>query len=190
MSSDVEICNRALSKLGADRIVSIGQDSVEGREVDATYTMVRDAELRAHPWNFSIERAQLAADVTTPSFGPAYRYQLPSDFLRLLPDDPDRNLADSDLQIEGRYITSSETAPLKIRYIKRVTDPAQFDALFVEALACKLAIEMCEKLTQSNTKGAAVRDDYKAAIREARRNNAFENISQRPADSSWLSVRL
>ena len=56
MASEVDICNRALSKLGAARITSLTEDSVNARACNAMYESVRDAELRAHPWNFAMKR--------------------------------------------------------------------------------------------------------------------------------------
>ena len=62
MASEVDIANRALQKLGAESIVSLTQDSENARACNLCYEPIRDAELRAHPWNFAIKRASLAAD--------------------------------------------------------------------------------------------------------------------------------
>lgn len=188
MASEVDIANRALQKLGAERIVSLSQDSENARACNLLYDSIRDAELRAHPWNFAIKRAQLAADVTAPAFGPAAAYTLPSDCLRVLPTDENWNT--HDWKIEGRKILTDDGAPLDVRYICRVTDPNQYDALFIEALACAIAQELCEQLTQSNTKAQMVRSDYTTAIRTARKLNAFENISAEPQTDEWITVRL
>lgn len=189
MSSEVDICNRALQKLGASRITSLTENSVNARACNLCYEHVRDAELRAHSWNFAIKRSQLALDATGPDFGPTNSYTLPADFLRLIAPDAEDNLNDLDWLIEGQKILTEDGAPLNIRYIYRVTDPNVFDALFMESLACRMAVEMCEELTQSNTKGQAVREDYKNSIREARKLNSFE---QRPAEQqvdTWLTDR-
>ena len=115
---------------------------------------------------------------------------MPSDFLRLLPPDDDYNYNDLDWQIEGKKILTNDGAPLNVRYIYRVSDPNQYDSLFVEALACRLAVELCEQLTQSNTKAQIVRDDYVRAIREAKRLNAFENKPAEQQTDTWITCRL
>jgi hypothetical protein len=189
MTSVVDICNIALQKLGASRIVSLTQDTDNARECNLLYEQARDSELRAHPWNFAIKRAQLAAS-GTPAFGYSSAYQLPADCLRLLPPDKHLNFSDLDWQIEGRSILTDDTGALDVRYIYRVTDPNQFDASFVELLACRLAEGLCEKITQSNSKGQQIRADKITAMREARRNNAFENSSQEAPEDTWLSVRV
>ena len=190
MASIVEICNRALQKLGAERITSLTQDSENARTINVCFDAVRDAELRAHPWNFAIKRVQLAADSTAPAFTYDNAFTLPSDFLRLLPPDDDYNYNDLDWQIEGKKILTNDGAPLNVRYIYRVSDPNQYDSLFVEALACRLAVELCEQLTQSNTKAQIVRDDYVRAIREAKRLNAFENKPAEQQTDTWITCRL
>lgn len=67
--------------------------------------------------------------------------------------------------------------------------PTDFDALFVEALACRLAVELAEEITQSNTKKADAAQQYRAALAEARRANAIERAYQIPATDDWLLAR-
>lgn len=185
MASAVDICKRALEKLGAATITALSEDSREARACNRVYETVRDSLLRAHPWNFAIERTSLAAHTDAPAWGYARKYQLPSDCLKLvrIKDDPDYRL-------EGRYIHTDEAAPLYIAYIKRVEDPEQFDALFVEAFASRIAAELAEEITQSNTKKQTVIEDAKAAIREAKRVDAQENPPEDAGDTDWWDARL
>ncbi len=190
MASKVDICNRALQKLGAERIISLTQDSVSARACNLAFESVRDAELRAHAWNFAIKRVELATDATAPVYGYDYAYTLPSDCLRLLSNDTNEGVYMTDWKVEGRKILTNEGAPLQIRYVYRVTDTTLYDTLFIEAMACKMAIEMCEELTQSNSKRQLAAEDYKLTIREARKINAFENPSAETQTDTWLSARL
>lgn len=189
MASKVEIANRALQKLGARRIVSLGEDSVNGRAINTAYEPVKLAELRKHSWSFAVKRASIAADAAAPLFNRGVSYQLPSDFVKLLAQDPEQNMNDLDWQIEGRKIITNETAPLEIRYIYNVDDPNEMDALFRETLSSKLALELAEELTQSNTKKEALLRAYKDTIAEARKANAFERVSQVPQSDSWVTIR-
>lgn len=194
MSSAVDICNIALAGLGvADQIVSLTQDSTNARVCNLLFSHVRDTELRAHPWNFAIKRAQLAA-TTAPIFGRTSSFPLPSDFLRLLPKDPLDNLATLDWQIESQdgalVIVTDEETLLEIRYIAQITDPNLFDSSFEEVIVAAMRIALCEKVTGgSNTKMQVQEARYKQAILSAKRANAFENVPQVPPDSSWLTCR-
>jgi hypothetical protein len=189
MASEVDICNRALQKLGAKRIASLSDDSVNARACNAAYEMIRDAELRRHPWNFAISRAELPADATEPDWGRANAFTLPADFLRLLPSYPEDNSLDTDWQIEGQKILTDDSAPLYLRYIARTADTSVYDPLFVDAIACKIAFELCEELTQSNAKKDGLRADYDDAIKQAKRTNAIENVAAQPPEDSWITVR-
>lgn len=184
MASEVSICNRALQKLGAARITSLSDNSVNARACNAAYSDVRDAVLRSHPWQFAIKRASLASSTTAPAHTYTYAFPLPSDCLRLLPPDYD----DVDWQIEGNAILTNDTT-CEIRYLAQITDPNAMDPMFREVLSCRLALEMCEELTQSNSKLEGIMAQLKLATTEARRNNAFERRSETPQTDSWILAR-
>lgn len=200
MAADVDVCNLALQKLGAKRIASLTEDSRNARSCNNLYAQVRDAELRAHPWSFAIGRAILAPDATGPAFDYLYQFTLPTDCLRPLP--PNDN--DLDWKVEGRKIltsvvrgsailpaTVSTSSPvMALIYIRRITDPTLFDAIFVEAFAAMLGYEMCEEITQSNTKKNDLMENYKYWIGEARKANAFENLQGEPPVDTWITCQL
>ena len=197
--SDVAIVNLALTKLGEARITSLDDDLKPARTMKAIYEMIRDAELRRRKWRFSIRRTALPALTETPAFGYANAYQLPADCLKILMvgdmapgvDLSDvRTGFDTELySLEGRQILTDLAAPLSLRYQSRVTDPTQFDATFVAALASRLAYEACEDLTQSSSKKQDAANDYRTAIREAVAANAIEVAPTPLADDSWLLSR-
>lgn len=185
-TSEVSIANLALQKLGAARVTSLTDDnSAEARACNACYAALRDRELRAHAWNFSIKRQILAPDATAPVFDYAYAFTKPSDCLRILPP----NTRALDWHYEGNKILTNDGDTLNLRYISQVTDPAQFDAMFVETLASRMAWHMAEELTQSNTKKADALRDYRLSVSEARRANAFEQISSDPPVDEWVAAR-
>ncbi len=65
--SDTGIANVALSRLGAERIASISEDTENARLINAVYGTLRDEVLRAHPWNFAIKRSIPALVYSEPS---------------------------------------------------------------------------------------------------------------------------
>ena len=189
MADVVQICNRAMQRLGAKRITSLTQDTPNARSCNFAYEPIRDAELRSHTWSSAVKRAQLAEDSTAPIFGKTARFALPSDFIRLLPLDPEQNENTIDYQIESGFIYTNYSAPLNIRYIYRLTDVNTMDSLMREALSMRLAMKLCEEVTQSNTKKDLISLDYKNLIREARKVNAIERIAQEPPTDTWVTVR-
>jgi hypothetical protein len=189
VASDVEICNRALQKLGAKRIVSLSDDSVNARACNSCYTALRDAELEDNSWTFSIQRYSLAADAVAPSFGPANSYALPAGHLRLLPPYPVDNSPYRDWMVESGKVLTNDSSPLNVRCVMQITDANAMHPLFREALSTKIAFELCEELTQSNTKKEALRTDYEAIVRRARKANAIESVPAESAEDPWITGR-
>lgn len=191
--SNVDIANRALTKLGAGRIMDLDDNVHAAKTIKSMFAVVRDNELRDHVWSFSKARAQLPALATAPEFGFEYQYQLPSNYIRLLqladfwtyPNPTPQGL----YAIEGRAILTNAPAPLRIRYIRQIEDPTQFDASFIEVLACRLAAECCEALTNSNTKKQAAWQEYDEMMRRAIRSNSIELPALAIEDDTWLEAR-
>lgn len=199
MASQVEIANRALTKLGAARIISFGDDNKQARAISSMFDHVYKSEMRTHVWSFTIKRAALAALTTVPAWGYSYEYQLPSDYLRLLQVDEIFtgvflddyvNTDTKEYAIEQGKILTDLGAPLKIKYCADVDDTSQWDATFVEAIAARLAYELAEDLTQSNTKKADAMTDYQRAMSAAIRSNAIEVPPQQMADNTWIMSRI
>lgn len=189
MASTVEICNRALQILGAAPITSLDDDSRNARACTLAYDNSRLALLEKYVWGCAIKRAQLAAEATEPEFGKARSFPLPSDFVRLAPNYPEETSPTRDWEIEGRKILTNDSAPLNIRYIFSLTDPNEMNPLFREALSGEIAYQMCESLTQSNTKKADAKLARDEAIREARRVNGIQKVPVQTAESLWITTR-
>lgn len=187
--SNVTICNLALQKLGQSRIVALDDDNSNARHCNVCFEPLRDRELRAAAWNFALKRASLAASATEPAFFFSYAYPLPVDCLRV--NMPTRLGLDWKIeQHEGvPAILTNDGGALEIRYIAKVTDPAQFDPIFVEMLACKIAWHLCEVITQSNTKKQALNAEYMDLKKEAKRLNAFEKTPASEPLDSWIAAR-
>lgn len=190
MSSNVEVCNRALQKLGAQRINSLSDGSRNAIECNACYEVIRDKELESHNWGFAITRQKIAADATSPVFGRDNAFTLPSDCLKILPAYPEeRNRAFRDWIIEGQKIYTDDEAPLELRYIRRVTNPQEMTASFLEAWATSIAFELCEKIAQSNTKKDRLRQDYESIIATAKHNSSIQNPGFEIPPGSWITER-
>ena len=189
MASVVDMCNRALQKLGAAKIQSLGDASVNARACTTAYTALRDAVLRSHPWSFAIQRFQLSADATPPAFGYSNYVTLPTGWLRVLPPDPSENMNDRDWVIEGGKLLTNDTMPINIRCVMKVEDPNLMDPMFRESLSAKLAYELAEPLTQSNEKKQAMDADFKRSIEDAKKANAIEKVPQVAAEGTWITAR-
>lgn len=184
--SVIDCCNSALQRVGAASILSLNDNSPEARACSIAYDSNRRDELRKHKWNFATTRAVLAPDTVAPAFDYLYQFTLPTDCVRVLRP-AEANL---DWKIEGRKILTNNGNTLYLRYIYDVQDAAQWDATFYNVVAAALAIDIVERLTQSNVKKQQLFNEYNDAIRSARRMNAFESGPEEAAEDNWLLARL
>ncbi len=183
--SSVAICNIALGMVGGKRIQSIeSPTSFEEIMCSILYEPTVEEVLRSHEWACAIHRqelAQLADPPITGDFG--YAYQLPQDpyCLRALniPDAPEAVYI-----VEGRTLLCS-LSQVKLRYIKRVSDPTQFDSLLVKAIAFRLAADLAVPIKDSQISFDQAIKMYELQLRRAATINALEREGPEPGDESF-----
>ncbi len=156
----VDVCNQALARLGAEKILGLDDGSKGARFCRLFYEQTRDEVLRSHPWNFAMKREVLSRLVDEPVFGWKRQYQLPPDFLRLVQlNGFAETEAARNSEIEGNTLLCDEDEA-QVRYVRRMEDAGLFDPLFAEALAMKLASKLAQPLTGSRTLGAEILREY------------------------------
>ena len=199
MASVIQVANRALTKLGSARITSLTDDVKAARSISSCFDDLRDEELRAHRWSFSLKRTSLAALSDAPAFGWDLQYQVPDDFLKLdmVNDQYPGVVLENyigvetvDYVLEGNKILTDIDAPLKLRYVARIEDPNLWDVSFREVLACRIAAEICEDLTQSNQKRQLAWEEYGQALVRAVKANAIERQPVMLSDEAWVIGRI
>jgi hypothetical protein len=62
--------------------------------------------------------------------------------------------------------------------------------MFCEGLACRIAVEVADALTQSGPQMQTIASAYKMFMGEARSANAIETGSDEPAVDDYISCRL
>lgn len=179
MSSVIEICNLALSKIGQGTINSLSEAIPEAEVCNLFYGNVRDSLLRQFPWNFA-SKSILLTETTTIVPAWDYSYIYPSNILHVrkvfTADEPILEIP-NDFEIvtdaSAKYICCNlYQAYAKCTY--KMTDPTLFDSLFVEALSCKLALEISMPLTNNTNRTAEVMSKYKEALGNAMLAGAIE----------------
>jgi hypothetical protein len=189
--SAVDVVNRALLKLGdPEQLTSLTQTGSLAKVANLANTHfgpTYKAELREHPWNFAKTRISIAADADyDPSDGPARRFLLPANFIRLADNEAD---LERDWRIESGYIYTDDASPLYIVYIRDEGDTAKWDPLFFDAVACKFAEVLAPWRTASRTKASDLIELYERAVRKAKRINAIDNVPADPPEDNWIAIR-
>ncbi|MHB0785577.1 hypothetical protein [Bradyrhizobium sp. 5.13L] len=158
MASEVSICNLGLSNLGKDNINALTEPTAEARACNQFYAHTRDLLLQGYPWRFATKTIALAQVANDKAGKWGYAYKRPIDCLKPLwirpeysIDNPCRQTRQEEIsnpyEIAGEVIYC-DLSPAFLRYIWRLTDPARFPPLFVEALSWHLSVKLAMPLTR------------------------------------------
>ena len=193
-TTDVDICNRALSRLGTRATISaLDENSTEARTAFIWYAATRDTLLRAHDWNFARRRVVLAEQGTAPT-GWTFRYALPTDCIRLLrlaSANPDSGPARFEVagDATSRFVLCDEPAAEAV-YTARVDDPNLYDAGFASALVDQLAAHIAYPITQKTETAVRLAQLARVALADAMAadvNEAAAAAGDRMPD--WINAR-
>lgn len=160
MASKVQICNMALSRLGANNIVSLGDNTPEAKLCSTLFDDLARRVMINGSWTSTIKRASLAKTTNTPAFGYDNEFQLPVDpkCLKVLDINEDVP-GDNPYQIEGdKLLTDDSTC--KIRYIAELTDTQSYGPMLTEAIEILLASYLAIPITGNRTLAAELKKEY------------------------------
>lgn len=187
MLTDVQIINLGLAGISSSRISRIDPPRTPLEVfVAANYAQQKRSELSKRRWVFAtVDNYTLTLNATLTDVEQPYKYILPIDCLR-----PIRN-KDTEWKQRGRSLYSAYPT-LKLDYIRNALE-SEFDPMFNDVLARRIGMDSVEFVTQSNSKKADAKDDYKEAVAEAAKANAFvigpEDIGSDDSDFSWVTSR-
>jgi hypothetical protein len=125
-------------------------------------------------------------------------YMVPSGFLRRAPAEPKgvyaawwpaEHSAD-DYDFLDRYFTSRNSNVLAFRFVADTVDVTTFDDMFCERLGARIAIEVCEPLSQSTAKKQAAASEYEKFGRDAVAVNAILIGAEEPPMEELVACRL
>lgn len=126
-------------------------------------------------------------------------YRLPNGYLRNASADPKQgvnarlgapgNRWSDDWKIESDYIVTADIGPLFFRFVADTTVVSRYDPMFCEGLACRIGLEVCEILTQDDSKLSTIASIYKQFMGEARTINSIEAGPTEADEDEWITVR-
>lgn len=195
ITTEVELCNHALSYLGESRIASLEDSNERARICNLLYDQTRDELLVDGEWPFAIGRRALAAATEENLTKYEYRYMLPSDYLKLLDvlDDStydevqNHKLVTVEYKIEaGRLLT--DLTPCYVRYIKRITKTNLFPEMFAQAFALSLAAKVCPRLSQNFGLAAQVAQAAFGAVIKAKAELIQTSVPRPTRYATWSEV--
>jgi len=166
-ATEIGVWNMALDHLTEHPLTTTSDDNAYARWLTRNVPNLRDAFLRRYTWNFSIQYNELTVDATAPAFRWNYRYECPTDWLRVLPPTNNGTRGDKPIEHEvlGGYILCDVPNTLYVRTIQRVTDYAEWDPLAVDLFSLTLAMRMTMRFVAK----ATYRDRLQAEMKEVSR---------------------
>ena len=185
LATEVKVANLALTYLGADRIMTLTEDSENARKINAVFALVRDEVLRSHPWNFAKARREFALLATPPAYGYSNAFQIQGDIIRILESETNNE----EFVIEGDQVVTNEST-FKCKCIIRITDTTKWTTDFVGAFAARLAAELAYSITDSKTLAELMWKAYIDKIRQAKATVAQEGSQVELEADQWLDSRL
>lgn len=184
MASEVDVCNDALTFIGATRITSLTDDLNEAGVMNQLYQRTVDAVLRSYIWKCAKSQAELAQSATAPTYGYDYAFRLPTDPLCLRVID----VKDGDVTYKwdrfGEFI-HTDLSTCKITFIGRI-DASAFDPLLRDAVASRLAADAAYPLVGSTSLSQYMYQLHVNKIEEAKMAAVIEGSSSVLVSSASL----
>lgn len=188
---ETALANEALVLLGQDGRFTAGLDSTANAaapRANAVYPTVRDTLLAKHPWNFALDRAEVAADDDAPAFGWQRRFALPDDLLRVWRLN-DKDEQDVRWTVERGWLLTDEASPVNLRYIARVADPENWTPAFRTAVITELAVALSLGLTNTASRVQVARAEADRALADARWIDGQEQGAHEWLEGRFLQAR-
>jgi len=194
----IEICNMALSRIGASPIEALTEASEAARKCNQFYEHDRRVVLRRYPWPWATRRVELAAMVDSPQdYLYAYRYPADCCYLRKIffvgPNGRFIPLPDIRYKIvsDGSGLVLYTNEPRVVaEYTADVKDAALFDELFCEALSWKLAASIAFKLTGAEQIAQMATSEYERLFLYAVSDAENEQNVKTPEPSTFIRARF
>lgn len=152
-------------------------------------------DLTAGDWVLQAGYVPLLLTLPVMNDGISLAYALPDDFLSLYM----LNIQSAQYRIEelkAPYVTTSEvvltsdTPGLVMRYVFDNDDPTTYSGKFYDALACKLALESCFKISEAAQYAAKMEADYAKALSSAMTADSKNNAPDQAIANEWFIARL
>jgi len=213
----VSVANLALGWLGSPPVIAIdgSDESAAGQLLFQQFERLRDSVTEDRDWTFATARLQLAADKDAPAFGYTSRFLVPGHVLRVITcalaspvgsidafaasmiGASSADVAQVDWVKEGPYILAGSAAAgqgglpipaVNVKAIVKAPDPGIWSPCFEQALAARIAADLCIAITENRGLQADLWKLYQEKLRAAASNDGRQGRSQRRT-SNTLALR-
>lgn len=193
MVSEVSICNQALSWLGEARISSLDDPGTTARRMRDNYPFIRDVVLEERDWTFA--KARFTSEVAdAPEWGPGFLHPIPLDWLNVTrayrdvsSEDPSNWIQTEWYREEGNIVAVDSF--IYMRGLIRVTDTGKFSGMFTQALATRIAAELCMAFTQDKVRESSLWALYQAKLADAAVHDGKQGRREKTISRTFINAR-
>lgn len=189
MSSKVQLCNMALSRLGANTITSLTDGTSEAKLCNTFFNDISEEVISEGSWSSTIRRASLAKTTNTPVYDYTSEFQLPVDpkALKIL-NVNESSPNDIDYVIEDDKLLTDEST-IKIRYVAFITDTEDWDVYLKRAFVARLCSELAYALTGDEGKSQSEFERYRLFLNEGLALNNQQGSKQVYVSNDLIDIR-
>lgn len=180
--SSVELCSKALNKIGANPITAFNDGSVEAEICDSIYSNLKQKLLSLYSWSFAVKVALLERVNDLQRYDFCYAYALPVDFLRAL-----KVVSGGKYKIVGSYLFSNEEV-VELEYVADVGESC-FSPLFISAFVYLLSAELSISLLCDTSKYALFYKLFNSEIKEAKSIDSMQQLNKSMENFTLIDVR-
>ena len=189
-SDDIRVMNKSLALVSNVSITSIDNLTKEARIFRELYDVCLKFLLAKHTWRFSFKRAKLAPSTEKPAFEYAYKYDLPSDFIRIGTKKEQATgqllFADKRYSVEGRTYYS-DLSSLELKYVGLV-NANNFESYFELPFIYFLAANACFGITYLQNRSRDLMGQFEVLYRQAASIESQMNPQEEVGQEYDLSI--
>ena len=197
MTSEVDICNLALTESFCSEIQSLTAQSREAEVCNRFYAQCRDLLLSGYNWKFNQVRRSLSVSSETPPDDWGYAYEVPTNCLYAVKifqsnRNPTKEIPftiESKLNVDEKILYTDEPEAILI-YRKKITVTNMFSPMFIEAFANLLGAKVAMGLKQDiNLANIRMTNFWQAVSRGTILDSAARDEDAQP-DTELVTSRL
>ena len=185
--TNIELCSRALIRLGANPITDFDDGSAEADIANALYGATKNSLLSSYPWSFATKQVQLEESGHTPLADYSYSFTLPSDILCAVSAGVGSKGKGTHFKILNGALNSNSNN-IVLTYIAEVPE-SDFPAFFSSILITKLAAEFSIPVTENTSRTEMLYKLSEKEIRKARQIDAQQDSPNRLENFTLIDVR-
>ncbi|MCT4552147.1 MAG: hypothetical protein N4A44_00605 [Alphaproteobacteria bacterium] len=187
-TTKIDICSKALMKIGASPIQSLEENTSESIISSQFYDIVKESLLSEHEWSFATKTQELnILNVESDQEGYENVFQLPHDLIRVLSISSSANGISIDYKLyQDEIHTNAEK--VYITYIYRVGEK-YFPQFFVNLMTTSLAKEFVMPLTEDNSKYNSLMNESIMLLSKAKNQDSDQTKIKKIKTFSLISSR-